>query len=198
MTDPYKCLSLSLSATSMQVEKSRFQMIEEIEKDGYGPGNLKYREIIWSAELLKDRERRAGYEKVILLSALNDVKGLEINDLRISLLNKIKSVLSIDEYLAIINEDVSDVDFSFCFFSIDEHVDTGRILAAFLTLIQVHEAIGDDELKPRILFKIANFFSKILENKTWGRVFLKKLIKEYSKSKEALRAEDLLGYSENF
>ncbi len=192
MTDPYKCLNLPLTATLMEVEKSRFQLIEEIEEDGYGPGNLKYREIIWSAELLKDRERRAGYEKVILSSALNNVKGLEVDDLRISLLDELKPVLTIDQYLAIINEDVSGVDFSFCFFSIDEHMDAGRMLAAFLTLLQVHGAVSDDDLKPRILFKISDFFSRRLGNRTWEKVFLKKLIKEYPKSREALRAEDLL------
>ncbi len=192
MTDPYKCLNLPLSATLMEVEKSRFQFIEEIEEDGYGPGNLKYREIIWSAELLKDRERRAGYEKTVLSTALNNVKGLEVEDLKISLLEEIKLVLTIDQYLKIINEDVSDIDFSFCFFSIDEHVDAGRMLAAFLTLLQVHGAINDDDVKPRILFKIADFFSRRLENKTWEKVFLKKIIKEYPKSREALRAEDFL------
>jgi len=192
MTDPYKCLNLPLTATLMQIEKSRFQMIEEIEEEGYGPGNLKHREISWSAELLKDRERRAGYEKVILSSALNNVKGLEINDLRVSLLGEIKTVLTIDQYLAIINEDVSGVDFSFCFFSVDEHVDAGRMLAAFLTLLQVYEVVNDNEIKPRILFKIGDFFSRKLENITWQKVFLKKIIKEYPKSREALRAEDLL------
>ena len=192
MTDPYKCLNLPLTATLMQIEKSRFQMIEEIEEEGYGPGNLKHREISWSAELLKDRERRAGYEKVILSSALNNVKGLETNDLRVSLLGEIKTVLTIDQYLAIINEDVSGVDFSFCFFSVDEHVDAGRMLAAFLTLLQVYEVVNDNEIKPRILFKIGDFFSRKLENTTWQKVFLKKIIKEYPKSREALRAEDLL------
>jgi len=192
MTDPYKCLNLPLTATLMQIEKSRFQMIEEIEEEGYGPGNLKHREISWSAELLKDRERRAGYEKVILSSALNNVKGLETNDLRVSLLGEIKTVLTIDQYLAIINEDVSGVDFSFCFFSVDEHVDAGRMLAALLTLLQVYEVVSDDEIKPRILFKIGDFFSRKLENITWQKVFLKKIIKEYPKSREALRAEDLL------
>jgi len=192
MTDPYKCLNLPLTATLMQIEKSRFQMIEEIEEEGYGPGNLKHREISWSAELLKDRERRAGYEKVILSSALNNVKGLETNDLRVSLLGEIKTVLTIDQYLAIINEDVSGVDFSFCFFSVDEHVDAGRMLAAFLTLLQVYEVVNDNEIKPRILFKIGDFFSRKLENITWQKVFLKKIIKEYPKSREALRAEDLL------
>ena len=192
MTDPYKCLKLPLSATSMEVEKSRFQLIEGIEEDGYGPGNLKYREIIWSAELLKDRERRAGYEKVILASALNNVKGLEIEDLKISLLGEIKMVLTIDQHLAIINEDVSDFDFSFCFFSIDEHLDAGRMLAAFLTLLQVHEEINDNDIKPRILFKIADFFSRRLKNPTWAKVFFNKIIEEYPKSREALHVEDLL------
>jgi len=71
-------------------------------------------------------------------------------------------------------------------------MDAGRMLAAFLTLLQVHGAVSDDDLKPRILFKISDFFSRRLGNRTWEKVFLKKLIKEYPKSREALRAEDLL------
>ena len=192
MTDPYKCLNLPLTASSMDVEKARFQLIEDIEGEGYGPGNLKHREITWSAELLKDGDRRAAYEKVVLSNSLNNVKGLEVADLKSSFLKGLNEILTIDRYLEIINEDVSNIDFSFCFFSIDEHVDSGRTLAAFLKLLQVHETLEDADIKPRILFKISDFFLRGIKNEIWGKVFLKKIIKDHPKSREALRAEDLL------
>tara|TARA_B100000029_G_scaffold174438_1_gene171271 strand:- start:74 stop:670 length:597 start_codon:yes stop_codon:yes gene_type:complete len=198
MTDPYKCLNISPFANSMDVEKSRFNLIESIEDEGYGPGDSKYREIIWSADLLKDRERRSAYEKTILSKSLNNIKGLEISDVKDSLLQELRTVLGVDAYLAIINDDFSDFDFSFSFFSVDEHLDAGRILAAFLLMISVYQELEDQDVKPRVLFKISDFFSRRIKDKNWAKVFWKKIVKEYPKSREALRAEDLLSDSKNF
>ena len=78
MTEPYKCLKINPNASAMEVEKARFLAIEKAEDDGYGPGNLKYREIIWSADLLKNRENRAAYDKTILSTSFNKVSGFEI------------------------------------------------------------------------------------------------------------------------
>ncbi len=198
MTDPYKCLNISPFANSMDVEKSRFNLIESIEDEGYGPGDSKYREIIWSADLLKDRERRSAYEKTILSKSLNNIKGLEISDVKDSLLQELRTVLGVDAYLAIINDDFSDFDFSFSFFSVDEHLDAGRILAAFLLMISVYQELEDQDVKPRVLFKISDFFSRSIKDKNWAKVFWKKIVKEYPKSREAFRAEDLLSDSKNF
>ena len=198
MTDPYKCLNISPFANSMDVEKSRFNLIESIEDEGYGPGDSKYREIIWSADLLKDRERRSAYEKTILSKSLNNIKGLEISDVKDSLLQELRTVLGVDAYLAIINDDFSDFDFSFSFFSVDEHLDAGRILAAFLLMISVYQELEDQDVKPRVLFKISDFFSRRIKDKNWAKVFWKKIVKEYPKSREAFRAEDLLSDSKNF
>ena len=198
MTDPYKCLNISPFANSMDVEKSRFNLIESIEDEGYGPGDSKYREIIWSADLLKDRERRSAYEKTILSKSLNNIKGLEISDVKDSLLQELRTVLGVDAYLAIINDDFSDFDFSFPFFSVDEHLDAGRILAAFLLMISVYQELEDQDVKPRFLFKISDFFLRSIKDKNWAKVFWKKIVKEYPKSREAFRAEDLLSDSKNF
>ena len=192
MTEPYKCLKLTPNATLMEVEKARFLAIEKAEDDGYGPGNLKYREITWSADLLKNRENRAAYDKTILATSLNRVSGFEVSDIEKALLAELNIVLHVDGYLEIINEDVSNMDFSFCFFSVDEHIDAGRIVAAFLTLTRVFNMVNDEEVKPRILFKLADFCANRLLDRNWQKVFLNKIISNYPKSKEARRAEDLL------
>ena len=192
MTDPYKCLNISPFATSMEVEKARFLAIEKVEDDGYGPGNLKHREITWSADLLKNRDNRAAYDKTVLSTSCNKVLGFEIIDIEKALLAELKVVLSVDSYLEIINEDVSEMDFSFCFFSVDEHFDSGRMIAGFLMLVRVFNSVDDNEIKPRILFKMADFFAKRLADKNWQKIFLKKIISNYPQSKEAQISEDLV------
>ena len=192
MTEPYKCLQINPNATSMEVEKARFLAIEKVEDNGYGPGNLKHREITWSADLLKSRENRAAYDKTILSTSFNKVSGFDVSDIETALLMELKIVLHVDSYLEIINNDVSKMDFSFCFFSVDEHVDAGRMVAAFLMLIRVFNVIDDEEVKPRILFKLADFCISRLSDRNWQKVFLKKIISNYPESKEAHRAEDLI------
>ena len=125
-------------------------------------------------------------------TSFNKVSGFEISDIEKALLLELKIILHVDNYLEIINEDVSDMDFSFCFFSVDEHVDAGRMVAGFLTLIRVFNIVDDKEVKPRILFKIADFCINRLSDRNWQKVFLKKIISNYPDSKEAHRSEDLL------
>jgi len=65
-------------------------------------------------------------------------------------------------------------------------------------MISVYQELEDQDVKPRVLFKISDFFSRSIKDKNWAKVFWKKIVKEYPKSREAFRAEDLLSDSKNF